>query len=191
MCGSSACVAVSPVGSVQDVSPPTTPSSRVGINEPSSHTPSPNVATSVSPHVAQLSSAHSPQLHYSQQSPQFLPSRHGVPLSQSRFPQVTASGPAAPAQHHFTQHQFCGLQQAPHPQINNYRQYPHVSSSGASSAQTMQPVNSAPLSVAGHGVPSLRPAMQSAQMSPQPTLHPLQQATLVLQQRKLSEVNIK
>jgi len=49
-----------------------------------------------------------------------------------------------------------------------------------------QQVNTAPLPLAVQ-VPSPQPVTFNAQVSPQPVLHPLQQATLVLQQRKMSE----
>ena len=79
------CISVSPAGSLQDVSPPTTPSSRPNMYDQSSHTPSPNLITAVSPQVSQHHGVPSPQLHYPQPSSQFPP-RHGVPLGQNLFP---------------------------------------------------------------------------------------------------------
>ena len=62
--------------------------------------------------------------------------------------------------------------------MNDYRQYPQVNCKLLSAATV-------PLAVQ---TPSPQPTKFNAQVSPQPILHPLQQATLVLQQRKMSEV---
>lgn len=181
---------VSPAGSLQDVSPPTTPSSRHNMYDHSSHTPSPNIITAVSPQVPQHHGVPSPRLHFSQQSPQFPP-RHGVPLAQNLFPQVPVTGaPRAPQQYPFAPHQYVVPQQAVQPvqpQMNDYRQYTHMNSSAPPRLQASQQVNAAPLPLAAQ-VPSPQPVMFNKQVSPQPALHPLQQATLVLQQRKMSEV---
>ena len=183
-------VSVSPAGSLQDVSPPTTPSSRPSIYDQSSHTPSPNVITAVSPQVPQHHGVPSPQLQFPQQSPQFPP-RHGVPLAQNLYPQVPVSGaPRAPQQYPFAPHQYVVPQQTIQPvpsQMNDYRQYAHVNSTGPPIPQVSQQVSTAPLPLAAQ-VPSPQPVVFSKQVSPQPVLHPLQQATLVLQQRKMSEV---
>lgn len=73
--------------------------------------------------------------------------------------------------------------------MNDYRQYTHVNCSGPSAPQVAQQVSTAPLPVAVQ-VSSPQPVMYNTQVSPQPTLHPLQQATLVLQQRKMSEAQL-
>ncbi|KAJ7369810.1 hypothetical protein OS493_036326 [Desmophyllum pertusum] len=155
----------------------------------SSHTPSPNIITAVSPQVPQHHGVPSPRLHFSQQSPQFPP-RHGVPLAQNLFPQVPVTGaPRAPQQYPFAPHQYVVPQQAVQPvqpQMNDYRQYTHMNSSAPPRLQVSQQVNAAPLPLAAQ-VPSPQPVMFNKQVSPQPALHPLQQATLVLQQRKMSE----
>ncbi|XP_020615751.1 WW domain-containing adapter protein with coiled-coil-like isoform X1 [Orbicella faveolata] len=181
--------AVSPAGSLQDVSPPTTPSSRPSIYDQSSHTPSPNVITSVSPQVPQHHGVPSPQLQFPQQSPQFPP-RHGLPLAQNAFPQVPVSGaPRAPQQYQFAPHQYVVPQQTIQPvlpQMNDYRQYALVNSTGPPLPQVSQQVSTAPLPLAVQ-VQSPQPVVFNKQVSPQPVLHPLQQATLVLQQRKMSE----
>ncbi|XP_078344299.1 uncharacterized protein LOC144629923 isoform X2 [Oculina patagonica] len=182
--------AVSPEGSLQDVSPPTTPSSRPNMYDQSSHTPSPNIITAVSPQVPQHHGVPSPQLQFPPQpSPQFPP-RHGVPLAQNLFPQVPVTGaPRAPQQYPFAPHQYVVPQQAVQqvqPQMNDYRQYVHVNNSGPPLPQVAQQVSAAPLPPAAQA-PSPQPVMFNRQVSPQPVLHPLQQATLVLQQRKMSE----
>lgn len=157
--------------------------------EHSSHTPSPNLISAVSPQVSQHHGVPSPQIHYPQPSPQFHP-RHGVPLAQNLYPQVPVTGaPRAPQQYPFAQQQYSVTQQGVQPQMNDYRQYTHVNCSGPSASQVAQQVSTAPLPVAVQ-VSSPQPVMYNAQVSPQPTLHPLQQATLVLQQRKMSEVCI-
>ena len=71
--------------------------------------------------------------------------------------------------------------------MNDFRQYAHVNSTGPPLPQVSQQVNAAPLPLAAQ-VPSPQPVVFNKQVSPQPVLHPLQQATLVLQQRKMSEV---
>lgn len=176
---------------MQDVSPPTTPSSRPNMYDQSSHTPSPNIITAVSPQVPQHHGVPSPQLQFPpQQSPQFPP-RHGVPLAQNLFPQVPVTGaPRAPQQYTFAPHQYVVPQQAiqqVQPQMNDYRQYVHMNNSGPPLPQVAQQVSAAPLPPAAQ-TPSPQPVMLNRQVSPQPVLHPLQQATLVLQQRKMSEV---
>lgn len=180
------CISVSPTGSLQDVSPPTTPSSRPNMYDQSSHTPSPNLITAVSPQVSQHHGVPSPQLHYPQPSSQFPP-RHGVPLGQNLFPQVPVAGaPRVSQQYPFAQHQYNVGPQGAQPQMNDYRQYTHVNSSGPPQPQVAQQVSAAPLPLVAQ-VPSPQPVRYNAQVSPQPALHPLQQATLVLQQRKMSE----
>ena len=169
-------VSVSPAGSLQDVSPPTTPSSRPNFYDHSSHTPSPNVLTAVSPQVSQHHGGPSPHGHFPQTAAQF-PSRHAVSLAQNLFPQVPVSSvPQASQQYPFAQQQYGIAQQGAQPQMNDYRQYPHVNCSGP-------PAATVPLAIQ---TPSPQPTKFN--VSPQPVLHPLQQATLVLQQRKMSEV---
>ena len=149
----------------------------------SSHTPSPNIITAVSPQVPQHHGVPSPQLQFQpQQSPQFPP-RQGMPLAQNLFPSVQVTGaPRAPQQYPFARHQYVLPQQAVQqvqPQINDYRQYAHVNNSAPPLPQVSQQVGAAPLPLAAQ-VQSPQPVV--------PALHPLQQATLVLQQRKMSEV---
>lgn len=164
-------IAVSPAGSLQDVSPPTTPSSRSNVYEPSSHTPSPNIVTAVSPQVTQQHGVPSPQ----------FPSRHsGMPLAPNIFPQVPAvTGAPRPMPQ---QYQYA----VAHPHIQNDYRLHYVNSN---SAPPRLQLSNAPLPLAATHIPSpQQPVMFNKQISPQTALHPLQQATLVLQQRKMSEV---
>lgn len=178
-------VSVSPAGSLQDVSPPTTPSSRPNFYDHSSHTPSPNVVTAVSPQVSQHHGGPSPHGHFPQTVAQF-PSRHSVSLAQNLFPQVPVSSvPQASQQYPFAQQQYGIAQQGAQPQMNDYRQYPHVNCSGPLQVSHQGSAATVPLAIQ---TPSPQPTKFNAQVSPQPVLHPLQQATLVLQQRKMSEV---
>lgn len=162
--------AVSPSGSLQDVSPPTTPSSRSNMYEPSSHTPSPNIVTAVSPQVAQQHGVPSPQ----------FSSRHSaISLAPNVFPQapaVTGAPRVVPQQYQYP---------VGHPHIqNDYRQQYVNSNSNPPQLQ----ITKAALSLQATHVPSpQQPVMFNQQISPQTALHPLQQATLVLQQRKMSE----
>ncbi|XP_068751451.1 WW domain-containing adapter protein with coiled-coil-like [Montipora capricornis] len=180
---------VSPAGSLQDVSPPTTPSSRPNMyGDHISHTPSPNVMSAVSPQVSQHHGVPSPQIHYPQTSPQF-PQRHGVHLAPNVFPQVqVTSSPRAPQQYPFAQHQYGISPQAGQPQVNEYRQLIHVNSSAPPLPQVVQQ-GSTTSSLLPQAVqaPSAQPVVYKTQVLSQPVLHPLQQATLVLQQRKISE----
>lgn len=162
--------AVSPSGSLQDVSPPTTPSSRSNMYEPSSHTPSPNIVTAVSPQVAQQHGVPSPQ----------FSSRHSaISLAPNVFPQapaVTGAPRVVPQQYQYP---------VGHPHIqNDYRQQYVNSNSNPPQLQ----ITKAALPLQATHVPSpQQPVMFNQQISPQTALHPLQQATLVLQQRKMSE----
>lgn len=139
--------------------------------EPSSHTPSPNIVTAVSPQVAQQHGVPSPQ----------FSSRHSaISLAPNVFPQapaVTGAPRVVPQQYQYP---------VGHPHIqNDYRQQYVNSNSNPPQLQ----ITKAALSLQATHVPSpQQPVMFNQQISPQTALHPLQQATLVLQQRKMSEV---
>lgn len=179
---------VSPAGSLQDVSPPTTPSSRPNsYGDHSSHTPSPNVMSALSPPVSHQHGVPSPQLHFPQTSPQFPPRHGGSSAALNVFPQVQlSSSPRVPQQYALTQQQYGTTQQGPKQQINDYRQFSRTNSSMSPLPQVAQQGNGGSLSQTGKVV-SPQPVVYKTNASPQPVLHPLQQATLVLQQRKMSE----
>ena len=185
----SICIPVSPAGSLQDVSPPTTPSSRPNsYGDHSSHTPSPNVMSALSPPVSHQHGVPSPQIHFPQTSPQFPPRHGGSSAALNVFPQVQlSSSPRVPQQYTLTQQQYGTTQQGPKQQINDYRQFSRTNSSMSPLPQVAQQGNGGSLSQTGQVV-SPQPVVYKTNASPQPVLHPLQQATLVLQQRKMSEV---
>lgn len=180
------CLTASPAGSVQDVSPPSTPSSRASAIETFSHTASPQLMNVVvSPHLAQLpTTPHSPQLQFSQQQSPYV-ARHAI-QAQNMYSHTSVNAPPGlPAQHHFTTQQQYSFPQQAQAQFSNYGQYSHMNASGPPALQQAISCVTTPVSV----TPTPQQSLQVFDVPSQPQLHPLQQATL-LQQRQLSGVCI-
>lgn len=184
------CIAVSPVGSVQDVSPPSTPSSHPGSLEHMSHSSSPQLPT-LSPLVAQFHSSQSPHLQLPQTQVQPYSTRQpNLPvqnvLSQSA---VSNCQLTVPAQYTYTSQQSFIPQMRP--VTSSLGQYSHVNKAVPSLQQhKQQPVSYGSSSVqAATASPQTCQAAFDSQVR-QPALHPLQQATLLQQRQMLSEVRV-
>lgn len=176
---------VSPASSLQDVSPPSTPSSHPGSLEPLSHSSSPQLLTA-SPLVAQFQASQSPHLPLSQnQIAQYNSRPQSIPV-QNVYSQTVASNSHVTTPTQFSPVSQQGFIHQRQQLAGSIRQTSLVNTS-------LQQQQQHPMSYTSNSVPVVSTSSQPAQpmfenqVRQQPVLHPLQQATLLQQSQMLSE----